>query len=393
MKKAILAIAGLLALALTVGAGAQETPGSPEGFWLAGDLHIHTTYSHDSWNPMGDEETPPKEYYTLGHSVQSQFTVAATRGLDYLAITDHNDIRSINDPGFGALGVIGVTGYENSLQGHAQMLGAKKIYDKADGSATAINAMADLLRADGGVFQINHPAGESTKWPLDPDWMYGYAVIPDVVEAWNINPAWQPPAPSGNSTDDAIRYWEGWLDRGAKVGATGGSDNHYAATTPIQGAGQPTTWVFASAKTESAILAGLRAGRTFISHQPPNHKGPRVFLEGDSDSNGSFESMVGDAVAPGSPLRVRIENAPSGSHLRIVSNGGSTVSLTPLVGVEPQVAFTAPTGASWVRAELLIPDLPQERKASCDGHVGSRTTVCRNRFLLLSLTSSIYISS
>ena len=48
------------------------------------------------------------------------------RGLDYLAITDHNDVRSSADPDFGAYGVIGVPAYENSLHGHAQMLGARR---------------------------------------------------------------------------------------------------------------------------------------------------------------------------------------------------------------------------------------------------------------------------
>ena len=81
--------------------------------------------------------------------------------------------------------------------------------------------------------------------------------------------------------DDAVRYWEGWLDRGAKVGATGGSDNHWRSTFAVQGVGQPTTWVFARERTAAGVLEGLRAGRTFISHQPPNLGGPRLFLEGD----------------------------------------------------------------------------------------------------------------
>ena len=43
------------------------------------------------------------------------------------------------------------------------------------------------------------------------------------MEAWNISPLYQPPLPSASDNDGAIRYWEGWLDRGEKVGATGGS--------------------------------------------------------------------------------------------------------------------------------------------------------------------------
>src|SRR6266550_9285638 len=78
------------------------------GEWVAGDLHVHTTYSHDSYGGPGDDNTGPDEAYTLGHSVTSQFAIAASRGLQYLAITDHNDIRSQSDPGFGSCGVIPV---------------------------------------------------------------------------------------------------------------------------------------------------------------------------------------------------------------------------------------------------------------------------------------------
>ena len=140
---------------------------------------------------------------------------------------------------------------------------------------------------------------------------------PDTVEVWNISRLYQPPLPSGSNNDDAIRYWEGWLDRGAKVGATGGSDSHWRSTFAAQGVGQPTTWVFARERTTAGVLEGLRAGRTFISHQPPNLGGPRLFLE-------AGDKMVGDEVAPGTRLTVRVEKG-TGMFLRIVKTGGRQV--------------------------------------------------------------------
>ncbi|MGH2986313.1 MAG: DUF3604 domain-containing protein, partial [Solirubrobacterales bacterium] len=201
------AIAPLLTLALTLLAASPAS--ARAGEWVAGDLHAHTTYSHDSYGGPGDDNTGPEEAYTLGHSVDSQFAVAASRGLDYLAITDHNDIRSQADPGFGAGGVVPVPAYENSLRGHAQMLGAARLYDNGDQSATAVGALADALRADGGAFQVNHPAEGATAWPAEPDWEYGYEVVPDTVEVWNVSPLYQPPLPSASSNDDGVRYWEG----------------------------------------------------------------------------------------------------------------------------------------------------------------------------------------
>ena len=55
------------------------------------------------------------------------------------------DTAKTADPDFGSFGVTGIPGYENSLRGHAQMLGAARLYDKGDSSAAAVNAMAQPL--------------------------------------------------------------------------------------------------------------------------------------------------------------------------------------------------------------------------------------------------------
>jgi hypothetical protein len=375
MRAALLACA--VALALPANAAAGE--------WLAGDLHVHTTYSHDSYGGPADDNTGPDEAYTLGWSVRDQFTIAKSRGLDYLAITDHNDIRSQSDPGFGAGGLIAIPAYENSLKGHAQMLGARKLYDNGDQSAAAVQALADALRADGGLFQANHP--------YDPRWEYGYDVRPDSVEVWNLPRYYQPPFPSASDNDYAIRYWEGWLDRGVHVTATGGSDNHWRSTTAAQGAGQPTTWVYADGRTPEAILAGIRAGHTFISYQPPAYAGPRVYLQGDADRDGRYESMVGDTVPAGTPLRVRVAGAP-GAYLSVVGDGGKPAFRpVPVTSGRFERRFTLPSGAHWVRAEVYGNDLLEQRSAACEGPLGGQTTYCRNRILALAMTSALYLGS
>jgi len=246
----------------------------------------------------------------------------------------------------------------------------------------AVKAAADALRADGGLFQVNHPAEGSTEFPHDADWTYLYDVEPDTVEVWNISRLYPPPFPSASSNDDAVRYWEGWLDRGATVAATGGSDNHWRSTFAAQGVGQPTTWVYASDRTPNGVLAGLAAGRTFISHEPPSLGGPRLFLEGDG-------TMVGDEVAPGTPLRVRVEGG-SGMFLRLISTGGQALGEpVQVTGPSFEHDFQAPAAPGWVRAELFSPDLAEERAALCGD--STETTYCRNMLGVTAMTSAMYV--
>src|SRR5919202_5352697 len=143
--RAILVAAVLVALVVAAPAAA-----APGGSWLGGDLHVHTCYSHDAYCGPADDNTGPDVFYSSGGTVMERFTEASAKGLAYLAITDHDDIRAQSDPDYGTHGVVPIPAYEASLAGgHAQMLGARKPYDKGSGDASATNAMANALRADG----------------------------------------------------------------------------------------------------------------------------------------------------------------------------------------------------------------------------------------------------
>jgi predicted metal-dependent phosphoesterase TrpH len=360
--------------------------GPDTGEWLAGDLHVHTCFSHDAYCGPNDDNTGPEDFYTLGLNIGQRFLEASARGLDYLAITDHNDVRSSADPDFGSAGVIGIPGYENSLHGHAQMLGATKLYDNGDSSATAVNNAANALRADGGVFQINHPAG-TIEQRFDNcsdtgvlDWVYGYDVKPDTIEVWNLS----------SSVQFAERYWECWLAQGAHIGATGGSDSHWISTMAAQGVGNPTTWVFARDRTPAAILEAIEAEHTTIGRIPPGQGGGPLLLEADANGDGTFESIVGDTVPRGSMMRVRATGAPGGGLVTVRANGQTIVNEAPL-GPGGELRFRAPSEKGWVRADLLLAPSAANDAPGCEPN-GEFISTCIGDYLVGGITSPIYLS-
>jgi hypothetical protein len=342
--------------------------------------------------------------------------------LDYLALTDHHDdgrpedsgVESVRDPNFGSHGVIGLPGYENSISGHAQMLGINwdsftaGRYNAGNKQAADINRMADALRADGGVFQANHPveAGEFGR-PVtcddagtDPmDWGYGYDVDIESMEVWNIGHITQQPIPSMSSNEDAIRLWECWLQRRERVAATGGSDSHWISTAAIQGPGNPTTWVFARERSAAGVVQAIREGRTSISLTPPVAGATQLHLEADADGDGTFESLIGDAIPPGSAMRVRATGLPGGGFVQVRANRPQPDSKDPgrtLIDNAPltpggEVRFKAPDNTGWVRATLFLPEAKAERSA-CEPAFGSQTSYCRNSILITALTSPIYLA-
>lgn len=299
---------------------ARATGDAPDGEWLVGDIHCHTVLSHDVWGGPDDDNTGLDEVYTFGWTPGEQIAIATARGLDFLAITDHNDVRALSDPAYAAAGITMIRGYEHSLsRGHAGCLGIDKFYENLDTSTDAgAMLLRDKVHAEGGIFILNHPFYGS-------GWRYSETVRPDSIEVWNIGWPYrhiestgQPSSPSVSDNYKSLPYWESSFLATGKMPATGGSDNHYRATTAVQGVGQPTTWVYATANTPAAILDGIRNGRTMVSAEPPLMGGIKIELTARS---GSSTWMVGDTVpstAGSVTVSARVLNAPAHSLVFVV---------------------------------------------------------------------------
>src|SRR3954466_9651053 len=128
--------------------------------WYAGDGHVHTCYSHDAYCGPADDNTGPDTIYSYGGTVEQRFTEAAAKGLDFLVISDHDDVRAQSDPAYASQGVAALPAYEASLSGgHAHMLGATHLYAKGDTTTAAgRRSLRAALGADGGRFQANPPS-------------------------------------------------------------------------------------------------------------------------------------------------------------------------------------------------------------------------------------------
>ena len=383
------AVGILFAVALVAASSAAPARGAQ---WYAGDGHVHTCYSHDAWcgpPPLDDDELNEETaFYSFGGRVDERFGEAAGKGMDFLVISDHNDIRAHTDAGFGTQGVTGIHAYEASLKhGHAQIIGGRKLYPEGDGEAQATTTLANTLRVDGGSFQVNHPGYRIADEPIETceqaggpkmNWTLGYAVLPDTIEVWNATSQLRP----------AELYWECWLQRGARIGALAGSDSHGANHVNI---GLPMTWAFADSNSEADIIEAIRAGRTTLSRVAPNQGAVRLILEGDPNRDGTFDdARIGDEVPPGTPLRVRTEGAPLAGLVNVRVNGRTDGQDTPLAPGESRI-LNAPDGPGWVRATLYLQQGVSPVDPGCAPPEDPPISLCSNDLSVAAMTSPIWV--
>ncbi|WP_207211992.1 CehA/McbA family metallohydrolase [Promicromonospora panici] len=213
---------------------------APDGLtWYAGDLHAHTTHSDG----------------TL--SIAQLTAAAAGRGLDFLAVTDHNTVS--HHPHLPAVGAAYdlclLPGQEVTTHaGHANAFGD---IGWVDFRRPAAQWLSDVEER-GGLLSVNHPVQDDCGWL--------YPVRTGYLELWHIS--WF----LDLTATGPWAYLRALAGAAGAPGATerpvflGGSDFH----TPDQGypPGTPTTWVAAEDRTPEAILDAVRHGRTAISRFP-----------------------------------------------------------------------------------------------------------------------------
>lgn len=285
-----------------------------EAGWYRGDLHMHTAHSDGSCASQSGREVPCPLFLTVQDAV--------ARGLDFIAITEHNTVSQANamrelQPYFDRLLLI--PGRElTTFQGHANLFGTTAAVDfRVDGKQDW-NALLRQVAPLHGLISINHPIRPDDETCMGCGWVpKGDVDLHEVqaIEAVNGIDAVLP--------DSGIPFWQSLLDRGYRLTAVGGSDNHDARRTlalpDASVVGTPTTVVHAGDLSMQAILAAIRAGHVFIDVQ-----GSRDHLLDLTARSGSQTAEMGDALAVPAGRTVRFTvgvAAPAGGAIEIIEDG------------------------------------------------------------------------
>jgi hypothetical protein len=319
--------------------------------WYRGDLHMHTAHSDGSCKNQSGKRVPCPLFFTV--------QAAAQRGLDFIAITDHNTMSHLQDmrelqPYFDRLLLI--PGREiTTFSGHANLFGTGAAVDFRVGSPDVPdwNALLRRIAPLRGVISINHavrPSGEicmGCGWAAQPP---ADLSLVQAIEIVNGDDAGTPIS--------GLPFWDRQLAQGYRLTGIGGSDNHDAfqneAGIGSNPNGAPATVVHAEELSMPAILAGIRAGHVFVDTE-----GSRDRLLDITASAGAQHAGMGDVLRAGKGEQVRFEvhvAHAAGNRLIVLLDGKAlaTAADTPVDGDEMRHGFdwSADGQTHWLRVEV-----------------------------------------
>ncbi len=288
---------------------------------LKGDLHVHTLASDGVL------------------SVEELARHARRHGLDFLAITDHNQMVSADAlPTIPELTLI--PGIEwTHYKGHANFLGVDRAYEEPFFANTQeeVGARFNSARERGALIVINHPFDEGCPFTFDMN-----SLPFDCLEIWN--------GPMRVSNLQAIGLWHSLLCAGKKIPICGGSDYHRSQLFLFPGG--PTTNVLAMSASPADILSALRQGHAYLTYAPD---GPTLEMT-------AGEAIPGDSVPfpDVKEIAIKVDGLLAGDVLQVTSASDSTTLLKAGADGKFEGTYTM-EAPGFARVEILrgfIPGVP-----------------------------------
>jgi hypothetical protein len=323
--------------------------------WYRGDLHMHTGESDGSCTSQSGHSVPCPVFVTV--------QTAIARGLDFIAITDHNTTAQYNAER-------ALQGYYDQLllipgrevttyRGHTNVYGTTRALDfrvEAPGKPT-VQSLFEQAQEMGALVSINHPVRNLGEACIGCGWkpaagtdMTGV----NAVEAVNGSNA------LAHQVD--IGFWEQRLDAGERLTGIGGSDTHRPENKTI---GNPTTVVYAKELSVAGILDGIRAGKVFVDLTGSRDRLLELNATAQPEPGGTQGRTAGMGegltAAKGAEVSLAVHVvASSGSSVRITLDGQTPAALQQgaLRSGDETVAtkWTSDGERHWIRADVVSAD-------------------------------------
>jgi hypothetical protein len=299
--------------------------------WYRGDCHVHSVYSN------GGELTP--EQLAAG---------AREAGLDFIATTEHNTSDAHGAWGSHANELLVILGQEVTTQtGHWLALGIDpgQVVDWRYGVRDdVVDRHLDQVHQAGGLCVAAHPHAPYASGVF----MYPYRGF-DVVEVWNG--LWTSHRPWNADNEAALAEWGRGL--AAEIHgrrwrpAMGNSDTHLEDQIAI-----PHTVVLAEELSTDAVLAGIRAGRSWIAESAAIELSLEVSA---GDRSAGIGERLKTCEEPG-VARVDVRGVPSGTVSFHTDQGKVRGESLPSDGSGAVEWRTSAEESAFVRIEVRHPE-------------------------------------
>jgi len=316
--------------------------------WYRGDLHMHDAHSDGSCLSQSGKKVPCPLYKTV--------ETAAQRGLDFIAISDHNTISQFDamrelQPYFDHLLLLPAREI-TTFYGHANVFGTTEFIDFRLTSSYVpdINHLLKQVQDLHGLISLNHPGLPSGEICMGCGWTApntDFRMI-NAIEVINGD--------LGEGPGSGIPLWEEELNKGFRLTGIGGSDNHNAdiARDGRSAIGRPTTVIHARELSDRALLDGIKAGHVFIDAEGTKNRTVEFEAKTDSDT-----AAMGDSIhaAAGQKAHFNLRMiALQGAYPEVIEDGQSTTLMDKTVCAEPDETkgfdYTSDGHRHWFRVNI-----------------------------------------